>query len=153
MIPPVDAALSASAAAAFVGLPTTDDPSLEMILRVSIEEAVTRGEHLQGKAREGAPLTAEQLALQLHSAELEAQLQSVLDYRFAMSLERALDEDVQMIQFFQELEGREREDRAIALGMSRPGSRMNTHQVEAATSVVRGFGRWAPVRPAAVAST
>jgi len=43
-----------------------DDPSLETILQISLEEAVTRGEHLLGKAREGAPLTAEQLALQLN---------------------------------------------------------------------------------------
>jgi len=146
-------ALSPRAAAAFVELPTTDDLSLETILRVSIEEAVTRGEHLQGKAREGAPLTPEQLALQLHIAELEAALQSALDSRFARSLERAVDEDAQIIQSFQELEVREREDRVIALAISRPGSRTGLYPVGATASAVRVLGRPSLVRPTAVASS
>lgn len=144
---------SPRAGAPIVELPTTDDLSLETILRISIDEAVRRREHLQGKAREGAPLTGEQLALQLHCAELEATLQSVLDSRFAQSLERAVDEDVQMIQFFQELEEREREDRAIAMDMSRPGSRMGISPVGAITGAVRVPGRVSPVRPTAVGST
>jgi len=118
--------LSSQPAAFLMELPTTDDPSLEVALEVSLEEAAIRGEHLQGKAREGAPLTAEQLAIQLHVAELEAALQSAVDSRFARSLERAVDEDAQMIQFFQEIEQREREDRALALGMSQPGSKTSS---------------------------
>jgi hypothetical protein len=132
----------------------TDDLSLETILRVSLEEAVARGEHIQGKAREGAPLTAEQLALQLHVAEVEAALQSILDSRFARGLERAVDEDAQMIQFFQESEEREREDRALAMDLSRPGSRMSILPAEAASPspAVRVPGNWSPMRRPEVAS-
>ena len=113
---------------------STDDLSLEAVLLVSLEEATERGEYLQGKAREDAPLTAEQLAIQLHVAELEAALQSALDSRFARSFERAIDEDAQMIQFLQELEEREREDRVLALGMSRSASRTSTHPAAAAAA-------------------
>jgi hypothetical protein len=130
----------------------TDDPGLETVLRLSLEEAVDRREHLQGKAREGAPLTAEQRALQLHVAELEAALQSMRDCRLARSVARAVDEDAQMIQFFQELELRERGDRALALGMSQPGARASVPPVVATPSAVRIFGTQ-PVRRTAVAST
>jgi hypothetical protein len=125
--------LSPQAAASLVVLSTTDDPSPEATLQASLEEATIRGEHLQGKAREDAPLTAEQVAIHLHVAELEAALQSAIDSRFARSLERAIDEDTQMIQFFQEIEQREREDRALALGMPRPASRRGDYE--------RGAGR------------
>ena len=131
---------SPRAAASLVVFPTTDDPSLETILQISLEEAVTRVEHLLGKTREGAPLTAEQLALQLHRVELEAAQQSMIDARFARSLERAVDEDAQMIQFFQGIEERERADRDLALGMSRMGLRTRVNPAEATPSAVRVLG-------------
>jgi len=148
-------ASSPRAAAFHVDLPTTDDPSLEAVLRASLEEAVTRGEHLQGKAREGAPLTAEQLAVQLHIAELEAALRSALDSQLARSIDRAVDEDAQMVQFFQEVEEREREDRLLAMEMSRPSSRMSiVYPIEAAQSAVRVLDCGPPVeRRTEVAST
>ena len=140
--------LSPRAATPPMELPTKDDLSLEIALRVSLEEATDRGEHIQGKAREDAPLTAEQLAIQLHVAELEAALRSALDSRFARSVERAIDDDAQMIQFFQEMEEREREDRVLALGMrtgmSRSASRTPTYPAAAAVaatpSAVRVLG-------------
>jgi hypothetical protein len=146
-------ALSPSPALSTVELLITEDPSLEIVLRISLEEAVKRGEHLQGKAREGAPLTAEQLALQLHVTELEAVLQFALDSRFARSLERAVDEDAQMIQFFQEIEARELEDRMFALGLSQPGPGTSVRPAEATSSAVRVLGIPSPVRETAVAST
>jgi hypothetical protein len=130
-------ALSPRAAAPLVELPTTDDMDLEVVLRVSLEEAVQRREHVQGKAREDTPLTAEQLAIQLQIAELEAALQSARDSRLASSLGRAVDEDAQMIQLFQEIEEREHEDRELALEMSRPSSRMSICPTEATPTAVR----------------
>ena len=130
----MDPGLAKDTALPLVELPSMDDPSLEAALRVSLEEATERGEHLQGKAREDAPLTAEQLALQLHVAELEAALRSALDSRFARSFERAIDEDAQMIQFFREIEERERQDRALALGMAVPRSASRTSTYPAAAA-------------------
>ena len=124
--------LSPRAEGSLVESPTTDDQTLEVVIRLSLGEATERGEHIQGKAREDAPLTAEQLAIQLHVTELEAALRSALDSRFARSFERAIDEDAQMIQFFQEIEDREREDRAFALGMTRSASRASTYPAAAA---------------------
>lgn len=147
---PALSVFSRRAEVSLVELPTTDDPSLEAVLRVSLEDAVERGEHIQGKAREDAPLTAEQLAIQLHVAELEAALRSTLDTRFARSLERAIDEDAQMIQFFQEVEQHEHEDRVFALRMSqrassRMDSRVSTHPEEATTSAVHVLRHVPPV--------
>ena len=138
--------LSPRAEASPVELLTTDESSLEAVLRVSLEDAAERGEHIQGKAREDAPLTGEQLAIQLHVAELEAALQSTLDIHFARSFERAIDEDAQMIQFFQEVEQREHEDHVVALRMSqrassRMGSRVSTHPEEATTSAAHVLRR------------
>jgi hypothetical protein len=130
-------ALSPGTAVPLVELPTMDHPSLEVVLQVSLEDAVQRREHVQGKAREDTPLTAEQLAIQLQIAELEAALQSARDSRFAGSLERAVDEDAQMIQLFQEIEEREHEDRELALEMSQMGLRRSICPTEATPSVVR----------------
>jgi len=146
-------ALSPRATAPLVEVPPTDDLSLETILRISLKEVVTRSEHLQGKARYGAPLTAEQLALQLYRVELEATLQSMLDARFAKSLERAVDEDAQMIRLFQEIEERERADRDLALGMSQLGLGTRINPEEATPSAVRVLGSRSLFGRTKVAST
>lgn len=75
-----------------------DDAVLESVLRLSLEEAAHRGERLHGKARVGASLTTEQLALQLQEAELETALQSFRDARLARNLAGTTDgDDVQQL--------------------------------------------------------
>jgi len=80
---------------------SVDDAVLESILRLSLEEAAHRKEHVLGKSRVGGSLTTEQYALELQSAELEAAMQSFRDARLARNLADAADDDSAQQQLLQ----------------------------------------------------
>jgi len=104
-----------------------DDAVLESVLRLSLEEAAHRGERAYGKSRVGAPLTTEQLALQLQAAELETAMQSFRDARLARNLADAVDDnDVQQLVQLEQERRENHDNRADAMGSMGSGSMGST---------------------------
>jgi hypothetical protein len=99
-----------------------DEATRELILRLAMEDAEERREHLIGKARVGSILTDEQIALGEHALELERALQVLIDAHFAHSMDRAIETDGDLLRTFEDTEAMERQDRGMALNLSRTGS-------------------------------
>jgi hypothetical protein len=99
-----------------------DEATRELILRLAMEDAEERREHLIGKARVGSTLTDEQLALNEHAMELERALQVLIDAQFAHSVDRAIETDGDLLRALEQTEAMEREDHNMALNLPRTGS-------------------------------
>jgi hypothetical protein len=95
-----------------------DPATYELILRLCYEDAEAHKAVVFGKAREGAPLTDEQTALQEHAAFLAAALQDLADNRLAQSLENAVDADRALLIRLEAREKMELDDRNLALRLA-----------------------------------